>query len=138
MVKAVEGVKFNDVVLFPLAQLLELAFKVAATQEVVLNICNRGVLLILFPILLSLIVGEVLRATNVYHTSGEPAFPQKALMSVVAVAKPVPVEDLREPAIFVQVPDDVSKVALVQTSFAGCAKAFKERTEDIIRNKPVT
>lgn len=86
MVSAVAGVKFKDVTAVPLTQVLELEFNVATVQEFVLNNCNRGVLSKLVPILLNAIVGEVLCATNEYHTSAEVVLPQKAFIPAVAVA----------------------------------------------------
>jgi hypothetical protein len=68
--------------------------------------------------LLNLIVGDVLCATNEYHTSGEAAFPQNALIPAVAVAA-TPAVLLSPPGIVLHVGADVSNVALLHASFAG-------------------
>jgi hypothetical protein len=125
-VNAVAGVRFKVATLVPLAQLLEFAFKVATTQDVVLKICSLGALSILIPIPLSLIVGFVLCATNEYHTSGEDALPQNAFILVVAVAATAPL--LKLPAIEMQLVPGVSEIAFPQASLAGCAIAGRKRS----------
>lgn len=135
MFSAVAGVKFKVATLVPLAQLLEFAFNVATTQEVVLNICNLGALSILVPIPLNRIVGRVLCATNEYQTSGDAAVPQNALIPAVAVEAPKAV--LSVPGVRVQDVPETMVWADPQASLAGCAKETKGQTYPNIKSKAV-
>jgi hypothetical protein len=92
---------------------------VATVQDVVLNNCSLGDACIPIAIPLSVMTGYGLCAVNIYHTSGEPALPQKALMPVVAVAAAVTF--LRAPAVGVQVVPDIRVVGALQALLAGCA-----------------
>lgn len=56
--RAVAGSRFKVALAVALAQLLELAFKVVAIHEVVLNSCNLGASSILEPMPLNRIVGK--------------------------------------------------------------------------------
>jgi hypothetical protein len=131
-VKAVAGVRFSVTTLVPKAQLFEFAFNVATTQDVVLKICKRGALSMLMPIPVSLIVGFVVCATNEYHTSGEAALPQKAFIPTVGVDGSAAV--LKLPAVPTQAIPEVSEIALLHWSFAGCAIAGKKKNNCIINN----
>jgi hypothetical protein len=65
-------------------------------------------------------VGKVLWATNLYHTSGEAALPQNAFIPTVAVDPPPAV--LNVPAIELQSPlFEVKRVELPHASLPGWA-----------------
>ena len=114
------GVRLS-VALLPPTQVLELPLSVATVQELVLKSWSLGLLSMLDPIFCNVMIGKLLCATNLYHTSAELALPQKALMPVVRVALFEPT--LSDPETLLQVPAaDVSNVALLQSSLAGCAK----------------
>jgi hypothetical protein len=76
------------------------------------NNCKRGVLISL-PTELKLIVGVVLCATNLYHTS----YTTGPVQGAMAVAELLARNML--PAVFVQVTPDVNNVEPAQSSFAG-------------------
>lgn len=133
----VDGVILSVVVLFPLTQLFEFAFKSIAAQEVVLNICNLGLTLIFVPMLLSLILGKLLDATKEYQTSGEAELPQNALILAVGVEKPEAV--LSVPPMLLHVSPGVNGVAFPHASFPGCAIAGRKTHNCNINSKiPLT
>lgn len=131
-VSAVDGVILSVVAPVALTQVFEFAFSVAATQEDVLNICNRPTFLMFAPMLLSLILGKLLVATNEYHTSGDAALPQKAFMAVVEVAEAA---FLSVPEVFVHTIPGVKAVALPQASFPGWAIAAEKKHSISINSK---
>jgi hypothetical protein len=79
---------------------------------------------------LNVIVGYAVCATNVYHTSGEAAFPQKAFIPAVAVEAPPAF--LSVPAVFVHEVPEVNVVALPHASLPGCADEIKGNTKKMI------
>jgi hypothetical protein len=83
--------------------------------------------------LLNLIEGKGLCATKEYHTSGEAASPQNALMPAVGVDSTA--RDLKEPFVLVQASPDVNGIAALQLSLAGCAMAERKKNILITNNK---
>ena len=115
--KTVFVVKLRVPTLVPLTQAIELLFNVATVQDVVLKSCNLGASSILLPMLLKVIAGYGLCATNEYQTSSELVVPQKAFIPAVAVAVALPF--LSEPEVGLHDTEEVKDMAFAQASLEG-------------------